>query len=94
MLNPVGNRLLDRLGFTDRLPGTIVRFVAETDNKPDTAVKQLDHFTKADVFNTAEKPDTTIRADDGIRNAMLLEFSMDMLNHLAADIDPFCQRSD
>ena len=93
-LDAVRNRFPDRLRFTDRLPRAIVRLVAETDNKPDTAVKQLNHLAQADVLDTAEQPDTAIRPDDGIRNAMPLQFSMDILNHLDADIDAFSQCSD
>ena len=94
VLDAVRDCFPDRLRFTDRLPRAIVRLVAETDNKPDTIVKQLNHLAQADLLDAADKTDTAIRPDDGIRDAMPLQFSMDILNHLDADIDPFSQRSD
>lgn len=94
MLDAVGNRLPDRLGFADRLTGAVVGFVPETDHEAHPIVKERNHLAEADVFDGFQQADAAVRADDGVGDAMTLEFSMDVFDYLVADIDPFSQCGD
>lgn len=89
-----GDGFPDRSGFADVLAGTIVGFVAETDNEPDTFIEQVDHVAQADFGKRLAEPDAAPGADDRFRYPVLLENGMHVFNDFLADVGLFGQGGD
>ncbi len=85
----VGNGFPDRTCFADMLAGAVIGLVAEADDETHAVVEQVDHFAQTDVTERLAQPDAAVCADDGFRDAVLLEDGMDVLDGFLADIGLF-----